>query len=55
MLTSKSSAAMTQSRPSLVRSMLEMNPTTSFTNTTTGVKRHAGYGTGPDLAPGGAH
>ncbi len=54
MLTSMSKSAMTQSRTSFVLFPIDTNPATSLTNATTGVKRHADYGTGPDLAPGGA-
>ncbi|MHB1007847.1 MAG: hypothetical protein ACYC1E_01150 [Propionibacteriaceae bacterium] len=49
-----SKSAMTQSRTSFVLFPIDTNPATSLTNATTGVKRHADYGTGPDLAPGGA-
>lgn len=54
MLTSMSSSAMTQSLTS-VSFPIDMKPATSLTNATTGDKRHADYGTGEDLAPGGAH
>lgn len=56
MLTSMSSSAMTPSPSpmSFVLFPIDTNPATSLTNATTGVKRHADYGTGPDLAPGGA-
>ena len=53
MLTKMSSLAMTQSRPFFALSVIDTNPASSV-NATTGFKRHAGYGTGPDLAPGGA-
>jgi len=49
MLTSMSTPAMTQSLPFFA---IDTNP--SSVNATTGSKRHAGYGTGSDLAPGGA-
>lgn len=55
MLTSMSSFAMTQSLTSVVSFPIDMKPATSLTNATTGDKRHADYGTGEDLAPGGAH
>jgi hypothetical protein len=54
MLTKMSSLAMTQSRPFFALFAIDTNPATSRVNATTGFKRHAGYGTGPDLAPGGA-
>jgi hypothetical protein len=54
MLTLMSSPAMTQSRTFFVLSAIDTNPATSPVNATTGFKRHAGYGTGSDLAPGGA-
>ena len=53
MLTLMSSPAMTQSRTFFVLSAIDTNPASSV-NATTGFKRHAGYGTGSDLAPGGA-
>jgi hypothetical protein len=61
MLTKMSALAMTQSRPFSVfsdfsvLSDIDTNPATSRVNATPGFKRHAEYGTGPDLAPGGAH
>ena len=64
MSTKMSSLAMTQSRPFSsfsvfadlsVLSDIDTNPATSPVNATPGFKRHAEYGTGPDLAPGGAH
>jgi hypothetical protein len=55
MLTSMNAPAMTLSRPSVVLSAIDNNAAVSFVDVTTGVKRHADYGTGPDLAPGGAH
>ena len=54
MLTSMSSLAMTQPRPFFVLPTTDANSATSRTSTPTGFKRHAGYGTGSDLAPGGA-
>ena len=54
MLTLMSSPAMTQPRPFFVLSTIDANPSTSRVSATTGFKRHAGYDTGSDLAPGGA-
>lgn len=55
MLTLMSSLAMTQPRPFFVLSPIDANPVTSRGNATLSFKRHAEYGTGTDLAPGGAH
>ena len=55
MLTLMSSPAMTQSRPFSVLSPIVTNPGTSRGSATLSFKRHAEYGTGTDLAPGGAH
>ena len=55
MLTLMSSLAMTQPRPFFVLSAIDTNTATSPASATTGFKRHAEYGTGSDLAPGGAH
>jgi len=55
MLTSMSTLAMTQSLPFFVLSAIDANPATSRVSATPGSKRHADYGTGTDLAPGGAH
>ncbi|HET7725594.1 MAG TPA: hypothetical protein VFK68_13225 [Propionibacteriaceae bacterium] len=49
-----SSFTMTQSRASFALLAIDTNPATSLNDATTGVKRHADYGTGADLAPGGA-
>ena len=54
MLTLMSTLAMTQSRPFFVLSAIDANPATSRVSATPGSKRHADYGTGTDLAPGGA-
>jgi len=54
MLTKMSSLEPTQSRPFFVLATIDTNPATSRVSASTGFKRHAGYGTGSDLAPGGA-
>jgi hypothetical protein len=55
MLTLMCSTATTQSRPFFVLSAIDINPAKPSNNATTSFKRHAAdYGTGTDLAPGGA-
>lgn len=54
MMTYQPTQAKTPSKPFFVLSAIDTNLVTSRVNATTGFKRHAGNGTGSDLAPGGA-